>query len=76
MYYTDVMPPTPHYNASLLWEMGGAKRHLEDLYTSINDCPAIREAILLFRVWAKQREMNQVLCVCIHVMCVIVICVH
>ena len=61
MNFADMMPPTPNYNASLLLEMGARRRHLKDLYAAIDECPNIREAIILYRVWARQRDFIEVL---------------
>jgi len=54
------LPRTPHYNASLLCEQGAMERHLHDLYSAVQECPAIVDAVILSKVWAKQRGMDQV----------------
>lgn len=46
---------TPLYNSALLLEMGSRERHINDLYICILNCPAITDAILLCKVWLKQR---------------------
>ena len=55
-------PPTPTYNAILLTEIGAKKRHLEDIFAAIDDCPAIRDAVLLYKVWSRQRCFEKVCC--------------
>ena len=51
---------TPHYNGDLVFEMNSKKRHLEEIYTSIEECPNICKAIILYKIWSKQREFNKV----------------
>ena len=70
-------PPTPTYNAHLLTEIGAKKRHLEDIFAAIDDCPAIRDAVLLYKVWSRQRCFEKVCgllgCTCIQVMGVLIV---
>ena len=40
------LPPTPHYNASLLCEQGAMECHLHDLYSAVQECPAIVDAVM------------------------------
>ena len=40
--------------------MGAMERHLSEIYTAQQTCPAMVDAIMLFRVWARQREIEQV----------------
>ena len=40
--------------------MGAMERHLSEIYTAQQTCPAMVDAITLFRVWARQREIEQV----------------
>ena len=53
-------PPTPHYNAALLSEMGAQERHLHLLHASMEGRPAMADAVVLCKVWAKQRELDKV----------------
>ncbi len=53
-------PPTPHYNASLLSELGNREKHLVTLYSALHVCPGVIDAILLCKVWARQRELDKV----------------
>ena len=55
-------PPTPHYNASLLLELGGRERHLVTLYSALHNSPGLIDAVLLCKVWARQRGLDEVLC--------------
>ena len=54
------LPPTPHYNAALLHEQGAMERHLHDLYAAMQECPAMVDAVVLCKVWVKQRGLDQV----------------
>jgi U3 small nucleolar RNA-associated protein 22 len=54
----DWMPPTPHYNSSVLMDLS-YDRSLRLLYEACTDCLAMRDAILLLKVWMQQRELNQ-----------------
>ena len=36
------------------------ERHLSDVYAAQQECPAMANAVVLFRVWARQRGLNQV----------------
>jgi len=53
-------PATPLYNSALLQELGGRERHLTRLYACLGNSPRMVEAILLCKVWARQREMDRV----------------
>jgi U3 small nucleolar RNA-associated protein 22 len=53
------LPPTPHYNSLVLSDMGGMERHLSDVYAAQQECPAVADAVVLFRVWARQRGISQ-----------------
>ncbi len=53
-------PPTPHYNASLLSELGSRERHLITLYSALHDSPGVTDAVLLCKVWARQRGLDKV----------------
>ena len=54
------LPPTSHYNATLLREQGAMERHLHDLYAAMHECPAMVDAVILCKVWVKQRGLDQV----------------
>ena len=54
------LPPTPHYNATLLREQGAMERHLHDLYAAMHECPAMVDAVILCKIWVKQRGLDQV----------------
>ena len=58
-------PPTPHYNASLLLELGGRERHLVTLYSALHNSPGLIDAVLLCKVWARQRGLDKVLFCCL-----------
>ncbi|CAM9356162.1 unnamed protein product [Chrysoparadoxa australica] len=49
--------PTPSYNNAMLEDIT-MKRHLTALHTWVNDCPALRDAIVLAKVWLGQRGMR------------------
>lgn len=51
--------PTPHYNASILSDML-YETHLHTLYNAVKECPGIKDAICLFKVWLKQRTFKGV----------------
>ena len=49
----------------VLSEMGGLERHLSQIYTALQECPAMTDAVMLFRVWARQRGLGQVGSLCV-----------
>ena len=51
---------TPHYNAQLLEELGARDRHMKEIYSASQECPGLVDAIVLFKVWAKQRGIDKV----------------
>ena len=51
--------PTPHYNSSILSDMLH-ESHLQVIYTAMNECPGMKEAICLFKLWLKQRSFKGV----------------
>lgn len=53
-------PPTPHYNATLLAELGARERHLKELFLSAQECPGLVDAVVLSKVWTRQRSINRV----------------
>ena len=55
-------PATPHYNAHMLMELGARERHLKEIYVATQECPGLVDAIILFKVWAKQRGLDKVSC--------------
>ncbi|XP_078616347.1 nucleolar protein 6-like [Branchiostoma floridae x Branchiostoma japonicum] len=50
-------PPTPHYNSSILVDMTMAE-HLHHLFSLSADFPAMREGLVLLKVWLHQRELD------------------
>ena len=52
--------PTPHYNAVLLSELGAMERHLKELYDTTQECPSVVDAIMLSKIWIKQRGLQKV----------------
>lgn len=52
--------PTPHYNAALLVELGARDRHLKELFLCAQECPGVVDAVVLYKVWATQRDLNKV----------------
>ena len=53
-------PATPHYNNALLQDMNGYHRHLHDIFNASQDCTAFTDALMLFKVWLRQREFYDV----------------
>ena len=53
-------PPTPHYNTALLTELGAKERHLKELYDAVKECPALVDAVVLAKIWVKQRSLDKV----------------
>ena len=49
------------WSSLVLSEMGGMERHLAEVYAGQQECPAMVDAVMLYRVWARQRELEQVL---------------
>ena len=56
----DVHLATPHYNTTLLCEMGSMDRHLHTIYSATEDFPGMADAIALCKVWARQRGLDKV----------------
>lgn len=52
-------PPTPQYNGSVLLELGGREKHLVTLYSALHDSPGLVDTVLLCKVWARQRMLDQ-----------------
>lgn len=48
---------TPFYNSSILGDLN-TKFNDEYLYNTISDNPHVRDAIILLKIWLKQREYN------------------
>lgn len=57
---SDVGLPTPHYNATLLVELGARERHLKELFLCAQECPGLVDAVILSKVWLTQRSINKV----------------
>lgn len=51
-------PPTPYYNALLLEDMF-YRTHLAQMFQMVQDSPAVKETILLLKLWTKQRKLDQ-----------------
>lgn len=49
--------PTPYYNSSILSDMLH-ESNLHAIYNALNECPGMKEAICLFKVWARQRSFK------------------
>lgn len=49
-------PATPHYNNALLQDMNSYQHHLHDIFNASQDCTAFADAVMLFKVWLRQRE--------------------
>uniref|UniRef100_A0A182QE84 Nucleolar protein 6 n=1 Tax=Anopheles farauti TaxID=69004 RepID=A0A182QE84_9DIPT len=49
--------PTPHYNSSILYDVRMAKN--AELIENIIQSESVREAIVLLKVWARQRHFNR-----------------
>ena len=41
----------------VLSDMGAMERHLAEVYAAQQECPAMADAVVLFRVWARQRGL-------------------
>lgn len=52
------LPATPYYNNSVL-EDGRMVAHLMALHEQLNGCPAMLDALLLLKVWMRQRELDE-----------------
>lgn len=52
------LPATPHYNNSVL-EDASMVAHLQVLHEQLNGCPAMLDALLLLKVWMRQRELDE-----------------
>ena len=57
---SNVGAATPHYNAAILVELGARERHLKELFLSARECPGMVDAVILFKVWARQRGLDKV----------------
>ena len=55
----ETVAGTPHYNASVLFDMS-FERNLHQLYKCSLECPAMKDAVILIKVWLHQRELDQV----------------
>ena len=53
-------PATPHYNNALLQDMNGYQHHLHDVFNASQECTAFADAVMLFKVWLRQRELYNV----------------
>ena len=52
-------PATPHYNSAILVDML-FESHLHHLHKGITDCPGMKDAVVLLKVWLYQRGMLEV----------------
>jgi U3 small nucleolar RNA-associated protein 22 len=56
----NVLNPTPHYNNALIADTTGLLgTHLEEIFTTAQDCTAFRDAVVLLKVWLHQRKLDQ-----------------
>lgn len=53
-------PATPHYNNALLQDMNSYQHHLNVVFNASQDCTAFADAVMLFKVWLRQRELYNV----------------
>jgi len=51
--------PTPHYNSSIISDMLH-EVHLKEIYGALNECPGMKDAICLFKLWITQRSFKSV----------------
>ncbi|XP_055545116.1 nucleolar protein 6 [Wyeomyia smithii] len=51
-----VLYPTPHYNASILYDMRAVKN--QEFLETIIDCDNVRQAIVLLKIWIHQRRFD------------------
>lgn len=58
----ELGPATPHYNARVLMELGARERHMKEIYAATQECPGLVDAIVLSKIWVKQRGLNKVRC--------------
>ncbi|KAJ3306633.1 hypothetical protein HDV03_004763 [Kappamyces sp. JEL0829] len=54
---TTRAPPTPHYNASLLLDLH-MPAHLNLIHSCMQEAPALKECIILSKVWLAQRSLD------------------
>ena len=52
-----VPSPTPLYNNSLLSTLF-YEQHLHSVFAALEQCPALRDAVLLVKVWLRERELD------------------
>merc|ERR1712013_186631 len=55
----ELAHPTPHYNSSILSDLLH-ESHLKAVYTAMNECPGMKDAICLFKLWTTQRSFKSV----------------
>ena len=55
----ELAHPTPHYNSSILSDLLH-ESHLKAVYTAMNECPGMKDAISLFKLWTTQRSFKSV----------------
>ena len=60
LLFAVVAEATPLYNTLLRLEVGARERHLDELFAAGQECPGIRDAVRLCKVWLKQRHLEQV----------------
>uniref|UniRef100_A0AAQ5XVI0 Nucleolar protein 6 n=1 Tax=Amphiprion ocellaris TaxID=80972 RepID=A0AAQ5XVI0_AMPOC len=56
--YSGKIPPTPHYNSSVLGDLL-PRTHLQFLSAISSQCSAFADGVALLKVWLRQRELNQ-----------------
>lgn len=69
---TTEHPATPHYNNALLQDINSYQLHLHDIFNVSQDCSAFADAVMLFKVWLRQRELYSV-CMCIVIIMVVIL---
>ena len=68
---------TPRCYNALRWESGARERLLREVYAATQDCPALADAVLLCKVWSRQRQLDRVrVCACVRVRVCVRACVR
>ncbi|EGI57170.1 Nucleolar protein 6 [Acromyrmex echinatior] len=52
------LPPTPHYNSLVLYDLIMLKTNVE-VAQAIKEYPNLRDGIILLKIWLRQRELNK-----------------
>ncbi|KAM9331048.1 nucleolar protein 6 [Gastrophryne carolinensis] len=51
-------PPTPHYNNAVLCDLA-LEQHFNHLSSCVSDFPGMKDAISIFKVWLRQRQLDK-----------------